>query len=617
MIKQNIIYTLFLLAVLLSDSMGAIAQTSFVAKVPSTVSVGREFKVQFVLSNAEGENFVCQPFKNATVLAGPSESRFSSFQYVNGTASKSSSITYTYILTAQHAGTISIPQASIKVKGKTMHTRALVIKAAESQNAGNNRQQPQSADDEEYYVKPQHAGTKISQKDLYFTAEAGKKRVYEQEPILLTYKFHSKVGVGLANVMIRQKPDLKGFWTQEIPLPRNLSPTVERKGNELYKVGTNLKYLIFPQQTGVLTIPGITFDCDIIQQNSQMDAIDAFFNGKGSINVNIQRRTEDLDIEVLPLPKPTPAAFSGGVGQFQIQAKLITPVPRTNDIATLRFTVSGTGNMKLIKAPVVVFPKDFETYDPKTTDHTHINADGIVGEMYFDYTFVPRNVGKYTLPAISFVFFDSQAERYVTLQTAPIKMNIEKGKRTREDVETDRMLRNADIAAHHHLTTALTHDASFAQGGFLWLGSLRNLMAGLLLIACLAGLLTGTGKLARHYADKAGLRTKRARKTALRQLRTAQNVLQTGNPAAFYDTLSDAFKDFFASKMGVPATAMTHQCMVDMLKEKQAAAEDVEELRQLLETCDYARYAPHADLSQLEHDFTRAEQLVHKLDACF
>lgn len=616
MIRQNIRYTFFILLLLVVGSMAALAQVSFVAKAPSTVSVGREFKVQFVLSNAEGEDFVCPPLKNVTILAGPSESRFSSFQYVNGSASKSSSVTYTYILAAQNAGNISIPQASIKVKGKTMHTRALEIKVTENSSTGNNRSQPQSADDEDFYVKPQHAGTKISQQDLYFTAEAGKKRVYEQEPILLTYKFHSKVGVGLANVMIRQKPDLKGFWTQEIPLPRNLSPTVERKGNELYKVGTNLKYLIFPQQTGVLTIPGITFDCDIVQQNSQMDAIDAFFNGRGSINVKIQRRTDDLNIEVLPLPKPTPEAFSGGVGQFQINAKLITPVPRTNDIATLRFTVSGTGNMKLIKAPKVDFPKDFETYDPKTTDHTQINAEGIAGEMYFDYTFVPRNVGKYTIPAIAFVFFDSQAERYVTLQTTPIKMDIEKGKRTREDVEADRMLRNADIAAHH-VTTALVHDDSFAQGGLLWMGSLRNLIASLLLIACLMGLLIGAGKLTRHYSDKEGLRTKHACKTALRQLRTAQNVLKTGSSAAFYDTLSDAFKDFFASKMGIQATAMTHQRMIDILREKHVAEEEVEELRQLLETCDYARYAPNADLSQLEHDLLRSEQLVRKLDSCF
>lgn len=595
--------------------LAMVAQVTFVAKAPSAVSAGREFKVQFVLSNADGEDFACPTFKDVSVLAGPSESRFSNFQYVNGVASKSSSVTYTYILVAQHQGTVSIPQASIKANGKMMRTKPLTVKVTGNAGGGNSTAQSQNPDDEDFYVRPQRTGGSISQRDLYFTAEAGKSRVYEQEPIMLSYKFHSKVGVGLANVMLRQKPDLKGFWTQEIPLPRNLSPTVERQGNELYKVGTNLKYLIFPQQTGTLTIPGITFDCDIVQQNSQMDAIDAFFNGRGSINVKVQRRTDDLHIEVLPLPKPAPAAFSGGVGQFDVKAELVTPTPRTNDIATLRLTVGGKGNMKLIKAPSISFPKDFDTYAPKTTDHTQINADGIVGEMYFDYTFVPRNVGKYTIPPCDFVFFDPSSEKYVTLHTNAIEMDIEKGKRTREDVEADMMLRNADIAGNHQVRD-LQHDASFLGAGFLWMGSMKHLLLTLLLLIALTVLLKVASTFIAQYADTAERRTKRAGKIAIRQLRVAQKALDAAKPVEFYDTLSTALKEYIASKLKVNATSLTNQGIIDLLKEKQVADEHIEDLRLLLETCDYARYAPDADLSQLEKDFARAEDLIQRLNAC-
>ena len=189
----------------------------------------------------------------------------------------------------------------------------------------------------------------------------------------------------------------------------------------------------------------MTFTCDVAQQDNNIDEIDAFFNGGGMIDKKVQVTSPATQLKVLPLPTPKPQHFSGGVGQFQLTAQLISPQPRTNDIGTLRLTVTGTGNLKLIKAPDVAFPKDFDNYPAKVTDNVRITPEGVTGNMQFDYTFVPQNVGSYTIPSVQLVYFDPEKRSYVTAQTAPITLQIRKGEKTREETNAQLGLSYSDI----------------------------------------------------------------------------------------------------------------------------------------------------------------------------
>lgn len=594
------------------------AQVTFVVKSPQTVDVNGQFRVQYVLSNAEGEEFSKPSFPDFEVLAGPSVSNFSNFQIINGKRSSSSSITYTYILQPKHKGTFSLPIATIKAGGKVYKSQNMKVNVISSASAGastsssNSRIQSSDDDDDDFFTEPQHAGSAITNRDLYFTVGATKKRVYEQEPIMLTYKFHARVGVGLANVMLRQKPDLKGFWTQEIELPRNLAPSSEKQNGALYRVGTNLQYVIFPQQTGKLTIPGITFDCDVIQRDRQIDPLDAFFNGGGNINMKVQRTTDDITIEVLPLPQPKPAAFSGGVGHFALKTQLTTQVPKTNDIASLRLTISGNGNMKLIKAPIVAFPKDFDTYEAKMTDKTKVSGDGITGEVYFDYTFVPRNIGEYDIPAADFVYFDTQKQEYVTLHTQPIHLKVEKGKRSKEDVEAELAMRNSDIHDVH--INELSYIAGFSTSSASWIGSLRYFFCHLLIVILGCATLLWFKKREEKNSDIAGKRSRKAQKKANKHIREAEKALATGDHSTFYSALSTALRSYFGDKLSQESASLTNESIVRALEERQLPAEVVDDVRQLLEDCDYARFAPSADASQRENDLTRASNVIDRIE---
>ena len=382
----SILFTLFAVTVT------ATAQ-KLVAGAPSHVSVGEQFRLTYTVNTQDVDNFRAGNFPDAfEVLMGPSTSRQSSFQMVNGHTTSSSSITFTYIICANKNGTFTIPPAQIRCEGHTIKSNSVKITVS-------GRQQSQRGGGGGYDNEPQMrtAGSNISGADLFIKVSANKQRVHEQEPILLTYKVYTLVQLTRLD---GKMPDLKGFHTQEVQLPQQKSFKVETYNGRPYRTVTWSQYVMFPQMTGKLEIPSITFDGTVVMQNRDVDPFEAFFNG-GSGYVAMQKKIKapGITIQVDPLPA-RPADFSGGVGKFNISALLTPASVTTNDAITLRVIVNGVGNLKLIKEPVVVFPKDFDRYDAKVTDKTKLTSNGVEGSMIYDFIAVPRNAGKYEIPPV-------------------------------------------------------------------------------------------------------------------------------------------------------------------------------------------------------------------------
>lgn len=608
-----------------SDDAGQESVT-FLTKAPNTVMNGERFYVEYVLIDAEGEDFEMPDFKDFDVVAGPSVSQSSSIQIINGKSSSNSKCTYSFALMPKKSGTFELPAAKVRVNGKlcTSRTAKVTVEGSASSSAPSNSATASQGSSTGYSdpLVSSDATASVSRSNLYFTAEASKRTVYEQEPILVDYKFHSNVSVGLSHIA-HQKPDMRGFWTQEIGVPQNINPTIERRGNDVFESGTYLKYVLFPQQTGKLTIPAVNFNCEIRPRGARhTDIFDAFLNG-GSINTVVRRVSEPLTIEVLPLPE-RPAGFSGGVGQFNVETQMMTPEFKTNDIATLRLTVRGIGNMTLIKAPKLKFPKTFDTYDARMTDKTKITADGLRGEVYFDYTFVPREVGGFDIPSADFIYFDTQQRQYVTLHTKALHLDVQKGERSQEDLDAELAMRNADIRDIH----ASEHD--ILRRGFggesNWIGSWRYFVKMLLSGAAGLALLLYLRRRFKRNADVAGTRNRKARKKANKHLQQAEKALAAGNHRsasgqadepdknAFYSALSQALRGYFADKLTRDAAAFTNESILSALTEKGLDSETIALTKALLEDCDFARFAPSSDAGQREKDLERASELLNTID---
>ncbi len=561
---------------------------SFRANAPQQVAVGQQFRLTYTVSTQDVSGFrVGQIPEDAfDVLMGPSTSTQSSFTIVNGKTSQSSTITYTYILSALKEGSFTIPPATIKAEGNQLSSNAVKITVSGSVpsggggGGGRHSQQPQT--------ETRSAGTPISGSDLFIKVSASKKRVVEQEPVLLTYKVYTLVSL---TQLEGKMPDLKGFHTQEIPLPQEKSFKVEQFNGRNYKTVTWSQYVMFPQMTGKLQVPPITFNGIVVQQNRNIDPFEAFFNGGSSyVEVKKQIQAPGVEIEVDPLPA-RPDGFSGGVGRFTMKAEIDKEELKANDPFTIKVTVSGTGNLKLIKQPVVKFPKDFDTYDARLTDKTRLTTSGVEGTMTYEFLAVPRHQGQYDIPAIEFVYYDTQEKAYRTLTSQPFHLSVAKGEGGESHIQDfteqeDIQLLASDIR-HIHLggSRLQTSAGSFFASATYWI-------ALALLVLVFVSLFVIFRKRAIENADVVRHASKRAGKVARKRLKKAAGLMAANKPGEFYDEALRALWGYVGDKLNIPVEQLSRENITDRLKARGIDDATIAPFIEAIDECEFERYAP-------------------------
>lgn len=581
------------------------AQIRFEVEVPSSVDINEPyFQIRYHINTSETSHLTSPSFAGFDLLAGPSVSTQQSFSSVNGHSSSNSSSTFTYTLAPQKKGQFTIPPVSVQVNGKTYHSRSVSIKVTGS----GQRQSSSSSARPERTEQLRRAGSAVTDKDLYIMADTRKSTVYEQEAVLVTYKFYERPGVGLNSIALSKKPDFKGVVSQDIPV-KNIDATVENINGKSYRTGMVQQYLIFPQQAGEITLPGITFDCVVIQRDNSMDLFDAFFNGGGNVGKSLKRTAPEKKLTVKPLPSPKPAGFSGGVGKFSIKGEFLSPEARTNEPATFRLTVTGTGNLRLISPPVLQLPSDFETYPPKTTDKTETTRNGISGSMIIDYTFMPRKTGEYDLPSIRFIYFDPQSEKYESAVLPAQHITVKKGERSDEDVERELKLRGCDIRGIK----------SGVSGGNLHFGSrwwntlpYWSCFAGLIILALF--IFSRLQSIILRHSDTVSFKRSKAGKTATKRLKQAGTLLHDNHSADFYTMLSRTLHGYAADKFGIDMSELNQERIGDEMQRAGIPDELKEAFTRAMETCEQARFAPQMLESSSEEFLHSVTQLLNAIE---
>lgn len=582
----------------------AAAAQRLVADAPAEVAVGEQFRLTYTVNtqNVNGFRVGTIPAE-LEVLMGPSTSSQSSFQMVNGHTSSSSSITYTYIICANKAGTYSIPAAHISVGGKTIASNQLRIKVSGASRQGTQGQQGQG----EGGLRP--AGSRISGSDLFIKVSANKRRVHEQEPILLTYKVYTLVDL---TSLKGNMPDLKGFHTQEVQLPQQKSYKIETVNGRPYRTVTWSQYVMFPQITGKLEIPSITFDGIVIQQNRDVDPFEAFFNGgSGYVEVKKKIKAPGLTIQVDPLPA-RPAGFSGGVGSFTISAQLNKTDIKANNPVTLRVIVSGRGNLKLIKKPEVKFPKDFDTYDAKVTDKTKLTSNGVEGNMVYDFLAVPRNQGKYEIPPIEFVYYDTEANAYKTVKTQAFTLNVAKGSGSAS--VSDYTGDAADDQLNKDIRGIKTGDADVHDIGDFFFGSTSYWVAMCVLAAIFVSLFVVFRHRAIANANIDRMRGKKANKVATKRLKKANRLMLDGKASLFYDEVLRALWGYVGDKLSIPVEKLSRENISQRLAERSVGDETIALFIGALDECEFERYAPGDVKGNMSKTFEAAMTAIMKIE---
>ena len=599
----------FLLSALVIATIQAFANgnITFTASAPDAVVIGDQFRLSYTVNTTNVRDFRVPSIKGFDVLMGPSRSQ--QVQIINGNTS--SSITFTYILMATSEGDFSIPGATIVADGKQMASNSVKIQVlpADKSNAssGGGRQAATSA--------PSRAssGSNISNQDLFITATASKTNVYEQEAFLLTFKIYTLVDLrGFDNVKL---PDFKGFHSQEVELPSNQKWSLEHYNGRNYHTTVYRQFVLFPQQTGKLTIESARFDASVAKAVQSADPFDAFFNG-GSNYVEIKKPllTPKLTINVSPLPAGKPADFSGGVGEFSITSSINSKEVKTNDAITIKLVISGTGNLKLIANPEIKFPEDFEVYDPKTDNKVRLTRDGVSGSKVIEYLAIPRHAGTYKIPGVSFSYFDIKTKSYKTLKTEDYEVKVEKGAGNADQVianftnKQDLKVLGEDIRYIKLNDVKLKPKGDILFGSFVyWLFYIIPAMLFIIFFIIYR-------KQAIENSNVAKVRTKKANKVATKRMKLAGKLLAENKKDAFYDEVLKALWGYISDKLNIPVSRLSKDNIEEKLKAHGVDEELIKEFINALNECEFARFAPGDENKAMDKVYSSSINVMSRME---
>ena len=588
------------IAILILATMVAQA-ASFTVEAPRQVVEGNKFNVTFVLKNGEGGNFTPPEVSGAKLIYGPSVSHSYSSSWVNGKSSHSSTEEYTMIYKATSTGKCHIGSASIVVDGKRLATNALTIEILPS--GSHPRQQTQTTPGAPTpYSDPmtQSADKAVGSNDLFVRIEMSKPRVYEQQAVVCTIKLYTKYQI--SQFMPTIQPSFDGFLIEEIPVQPSLNK-VETLNGERYMTAILKKCILYPQQSGKLTITSGSYDVSVVQ-------FDTFRSIFGSLSKPVEKdlkvQSNTATVNILPLPEPKPASFTGAVGKFDVTSDLQPATGfKTYSAATYRYIISGVGNIKYIKAPEVKFPDQFDVYDPKTDAQVNDAAGDMRGKVIISYSFIPQYAGEFDIPAGEFCYFDPDAGKYETITVPARHLTVAKGE---GQPSNHYRMKNMDIRPIKSGDLGLKKSHGYILDSWTyWLWFLLPLLA-------LAGLLIYYRKQLKERADVRRMRAKRASKVAQRRLKAARAFAARGDRNGFYAELLNAMWGYMSDKLSIPVSELSKDNINAELEQFGVNEQLRKEAIDLIDKCEFAQYAPELAQGDLNAVLDEAAGVIDQLE---
>lgn len=575
------------------------------------ITLNEQFEVSVELSGSDANKAPQPPRPNLDDFAayvGTSSSQ--NIQFINGRMSVSKTFSHYFIATK--VGKFRIDPINLDYRGKTFSTNPVTIEIVKSRAPSQKQRQSKRPS------SPSATDTDDLSDRLFLKASVNKRRVYQNQPVNVTYKIYTTVNV--SNYGISQLPNTVGFWTEEFPQPQRAKIYDEVINGRKYTVAEIKKVALFPQGPGLKTLDPLIVDCEvqIKRRRSRRDIFDSFFDDPFfSLGQRVRRsiRSNVVSIEVLPLPANNkPSDFSGAVGNFSIFASVDKDEVKTNEAVTLRLKLSGRGNVKFLPKPDINIPKDFEIYDPKITENIKREDNAITGSKTFEYILIPRFPGKQVIKPITFSFFDPTIDSYKTIRTVPIEISVARG---------DENFVAVGIGSSKEDVKFIGQDIRFIQlrmPEFHEIGNIFYKKWSFYLISAFPLFLLVSAYGYSKYLEKlstnvAYARNRKANQMALKRLRMARKQMNEGNFKGFYGEVSKALMGFIGDKLNVPAAGLITEQVEEMLRARGIKQELVKEYLDCLKNCEYGRFAPtDSDNGELKRFFERSKKAIVNLE---
>lgn len=568
------------------------------------VAAGEQFQISFTLNTA-GSNFKAPSLSEFDVYSGPNQS--TSMQFINGNVSQS--ISYSFIVAAKKEGKFTIGPASITVNGKKVETKPLTIEVSKSAGGNQAQQnQPQQGSGQ----RPA-AGQDLGD-DIFLKCSVNKNKAYVGEQLIATFKIYTRVNI--IDNGISQTPTMTGFWTEDITSKsKQVKLYTENYEGVAYQVAEIKKAILFPQRTGTLEIDPLEMECIVRQRVSPRShsIFDQFFGG-GYQDIKVVIRTKPVKVQVVALPEQgKPENFNGAVGNFSIASKINKDKVKTNEAVNYSFTVSGKGNLKLLDAVKPDFPPDIETYDPKISDNITATSSGLSGSRTYEFLLIPRHAGEFTIKSLDFTYFDPEKKDYITLKSAEFPLAVEKGKDTEQTVFTPAAKEDVRVVGTDiRFIKSSAGELRAAKETFFGSTAYYTFLTAPLLL--FGAILFARKKHIAERSDVVGFKQRQANKVARKRLSVAQQFLQQKNYQGFYEEMYRAIIGYLSDKLHLSLSGFSKTAIASSLEQRGASNDTITKVTDLIDKCEFARYAPLKDFDGMEHSYTDAVDLISKIE---
>lgn len=420
----------------------------------SSQDVGQKeyLQIEYIIENARQIDELTPPsFPGFQVVQGPIQS--SGMSIVNGSMSQYKGLSF--VLQPLRTGKFSIAGASATVDGHPLRSNTVPVtvhaggasggNSSSSPGGGNPFSQPFGADpfgpseqgdvDREYVLKPGENVNEKIRKNLFVKVQVDKNSCFVGEPIVATYKLYSRLS---SESRVTKRPSLNGFSVYDMVDPGSDPVSVEKLNGKSYTVHIIRKTQLIPLQAGNINLDPVEVENTVHfvkggghqearRGGSIRDLLDQMMDDNNlgpEVSERVTLDTKPVTINVKPLPENKPANYNGAVGSFSIETSLASRSVAAQDEATLHVVVKGKGNLPVLAAPAVSWPAGFEAFEPTAKEDVNKTVAPMSGSKSFDYVFIPRTPGHYTLPAVHFSYFDPSTQTYKSADGEPQDLQV-------------------------------------------------------------------------------------------------------------------------------------------------------------------------------------------------
>jgi hypothetical protein len=553
------------------------------------LGLNQRLRIEFSINKQGADNFTPPNFRDFKVVQGPSQSVSQS--WINGKVSFSQS--YTYIIEPKRKGELIIDAASIKYNGGILNSKMMKIIVLDPIDI------PENPNDPEY----------IAQQNIHLVAEVSKNRPFVGEGIYVEYRLYVSENVSVYDTSVTEAPQYNGFWNQDIKI-EGFPVKIGKYNNENYRYIVLQKALLIPTKTGNLDIDPMKMDIVIGVPTGRAD----FFGNVITKNIKKEFASAKKIISPKSLPlEGKPENFTGAVGNFYFDVSLSKNALKANESSQIKVVVSGKGNLKLFELPVVETPAELEKYQPERKESVNVKPDGIFGSVTDVYTIVPQYKGKYKIPNTTFSYFNPTKEKYETIATNDLYVEVLEGKElvTNSSSDENSIQQQNVISTGNNFRYILTSSNFEAKkSSDFYLSNLFYLLLLLPLIAIPIGIVIAKNNEKRN-SDVIGRKQRKAERLAKKYLSEAQK--QLGKKEAFYEALERALHNYLKAKLSIQIADISKENITQILQQKKVDEPTIHQFIDVLKASDFARYTPITN-TEMKEEFERAKQVIVKLD---